>query len=71
MSMAQGGAMRGVQCELCGAVWLSQASAQLIEKNGGCLQCDGPLRELSEEETAAALEEQRDIPRSPVDRRAQ
>jgi uncharacterized protein with PIN domain len=50
--------MRGVQCGVCAAVWLSPAATRLVEKEGGCLRCDGPLRQLTEEETAAALKEQ-------------
>ena len=50
--------MKGVQCAVCGSVWLSPVAAQLQEGSGGCLRCDGPLRQLTDEETAAALDAQ-------------
>ena len=50
--------MKGVQCTVCGSVWLSPAAQRLQEGSGGCLRCDGPLRQLTAEGTAAALETQ-------------
>lgn len=50
--------MKGVQCGVCESVWLSPVAQELVVMSGGCLRCDGPLRELTEEETAIALQKQ-------------
>ncbi len=52
--------MNGVQCGVCQSVWLSPAAHRLVQESGGCLRCDGPLRELSAEETQRALQRERE-----------
>ena len=37
---------------------MSPVARLLQDESGGCLRCDGPLRMLTEEETAVALREQ-------------
>lgn len=52
--------MTGVQCGVCQSIWLSPAAHRLVAESGGCLRCDGPLRELTGEELERALQRERE-----------